>query len=57
MFGPKRRSYGVVSVEYEAQAFGFKEADILAHSRRFLRALGIYGRRASRLRPIGRRSG
>jgi sugar phosphate isomerase/epimerase len=34
---------GVLSVEYEAQVFGFKEteAEILAHGRRFLRALGI----------------
>lgn len=34
---------GVISVEYEAQVFGFKEteAEILAHGRSFLRALGI----------------
>jgi sugar phosphate isomerase/epimerase len=34
---------GVLSVEYEAQVFGFKESEdeILAHGRRFLRALGI----------------
>jgi hypothetical protein len=33
----------VISVEYEAQVFGFKEteAEILAHGRSFLRALGI----------------
>jgi sugar phosphate isomerase/epimerase len=34
---------GVISVEYEAQVFGFKETEeeILAHGRRFLRALGV----------------